>query len=290
MTATAHKVNPLAAVNRVLKHTEIKYLDRARARPFVKWAGGKRTLVPEIVKLLPAKFGHYWEPFVGGGAVFFALDSRIRKAHLSDVNIELILTYRIIHTQSKAMIDALRVHERKHNRRHYLHVRNTMHAEQDPVLLAARFVYLNKTCFNGLYRVNKQGRFNVPYGRYTNPTICDDTNLRAAADVLAKASLTVQSFDRITPKSGDLIYCDPPYDGTFTGYTGDGFTPDDHKALRDACRRWRTGGAHVIISNSDTGLIRRLYKGFTIHKVSAARHINSDGNGRGKTPELLIVG
>ena len=290
MTSTAHKVDPLAAVNRVLKHTEIEYLDRARARPVVKWAGGKRTLVPEIVKRLPPKFRHYWEPFVGGGAVFFALDSRIRTAHLSDVNLELILTYRLIHRQPEAVIEALRTHARKHNRRHYLHVRNTMHTEQDPVLLAARFVYLNKTCFNGLYRVNKAGKFNVPYGRYANPTICDDANIRAAADVLVKASLTVRPFDRISPKSGDLVYCDPPYDGTFTGYTGDGFTADDQKALRDACQQWRADGAHVIVSNSDTPLIRRLYKGFTLHALSAARSINSDVNGRGKTAELLIVG
>lgn len=289
MTATAHKVDPLAAFNRVLEHTEIEYLDRARARPVVKWAGGKRALIPEIVKRLPPKFRHYWEPFVGGGAVFFALDSRIRTAHLSDVNLELILTYRLIHRQPEDVINALRVHARKHNRRHYLHVRNTMHAEQDPVLLAARFLYLNKTCFNGLYRVNQQGRFNVPLGRHTNPTICDDVNIRAASEVLAKASLTVQPFDRIAPKSGDLVYCDPPYDGTFTGYTGDGFTADDQKALRDACQQWRTDGAHVIVSNSDTPLIRRLYKGFTLHAVSGARSINSDGNGRGKTAELLIV-
>ena len=165
----APKTDPLSAFNKVLKHTTVEYLDRPRAYPFVKWAGGKRSLIPEIIKVLPEKFGDYWEPFLGGGAVFFALDSRIRKAHLSDVNLELIITYRMIHARTDAVIEALQAHKRKHNRRHYLYVRNKMHDEQDPVLLAARFIYLNKTCFNGLYRVNKHGRFNVPIGRHTNP-------------------------------------------------------------------------------------------------------------------------
>ena len=160
----APKTDPLSAFNKVLKHTTVKYLDRPRAYPFVKWAGGKRSLVPEIVKVLPEQFGDYWEPFLGGGAVFFALDSRIRKAHLSDVTLDLIIAYRMIHARTDAVIEALQAHKRKHNRRHYLYVRNKMHDAQDPVLLAARFIYLNKTCFNGLYRVNKHGQFNVPIG------------------------------------------------------------------------------------------------------------------------------
>ena len=286
----ALKTDPLSAFNKVLKHTTVEYLDRPRAYPFVKWAGGKRSLIPEIIKVLPEKFGDYWEPFLGGGAVFFALDSRIRKAHLSDVNLELIIAYRMIHARTDAVIEALQAHKRKHNRRHYLYVRNKMHDEQDPVLLAARFIYLNKTCFNGLYRVNKHGRFNVPIGRHTNPTICDIENLRAVSDVLAKATFTAKSFDRIEPKAGDLVYCDPPYAGTFTGYTGEGFDADDQKALRDSCRQWRKAGAHVIVSNSDTESIKRLYRDFTRHTVSAPRSINSDGNGRGKGPQLLIVG
>ena len=290
MRATKKAVDPLAAFNQVLAHTTVEYLDRARAHPFVKWAGGKRTAIPEIVKVLPNTFGRYWEPFVGGGAVFFALDSRIRSASLSDVNLDLVLAYKMIQTRLDDVIQALQGHARKHSRAHYLRVRNRMHGEQDAVLLAARFLYLNRTCYNGLYRVNRSGRFNVPFGQYKNPMICDVENLTAASAVLSKATVQAQPFTAVAPKRGDLVYCDPPYDGTFTGYTGDGFTADDQKTLRDCCVQWRDKGANVVISNSDTDLVRRLYKSFTLHTVSAPCNINSDVNGRGKKPELLIVG
>ena len=242
--------------------------------------------------MLPETFKDYWEPFIGGGAAFFALDSRIRTAHLSDVNLDLMVTYKMVAARPRAVIEALREHESRHSRRHYKSVRDKMHDEQDPVLLAARFIYLNKTCFNGLYRVNQSGRFNVPIGRQSNPTICDDDSLEAASEVLEKAALNVRSFDddAVSPQAGDVVYCDPPYDGTFTAYTGNGFDAADQTKLRDCCRLWRDVGAHVIVSNSDTELIRGLYSEFTIHDVSAPRYINSDGNGRGKTRELLIVG
>ena len=281
--------DPLSAFNQILKHTTVEYLDRARAGPFVKWAGGKRALVPEIVKVLP-EFRDYWEPFLGGGAVFFALDSRIRKAHLSDINLELMLTYMMLFKRPEDVVKALRNHERKHNTRYYLRVRNKEHDEQDPVLVAARFIYLNKTCYNGLYRVNSRGRFNVPVGRYKKPLICDERNLMAVSKVLSQVTLKVYSFDKIKPKPGDLVYCDPPYDETFTGYTGAGFDENDQKALRDVCVQWRDSGVHVIASNSDTALVRRLYEGFTLHEVSARRYINSNSNGRGNVAELLIVG
>ena len=289
MSARRNATTPPAAFNRVLEHTSVKYLDRARAHPFIKWAGGKRAIIPDIFNVLPNTFGRYWEPFVGGGAVFFALDSRIRSASLSDVNLDLVITYKMIQTRPDDIIEALRVHARKHSRAHYARVRNKMHDEQDPVLLAARFVYLNKTCFNGLYRVNKSGRFNVPLGRHANPTICDGDNIRSASDVLAKATIAAQPFHTIEPRPGDLVYCDPPYAGTFTGYTGEGFSPVDQKALRDCCLLWRSAGVHVIVSNSNAELIQRLYKDFTLHPVSAPRSINSDGHGRGKTSDLLIV-
>ena len=150
--------DPLAAFNQVLRHTTVRYLDRARAHPFVKWAGGKRSLVREILKVLPETFGDYSEPFVGGGAVFFALDSRIREAHLSDISLDLMLTYKMVTTRPDAVVDALQGHSRVHSPKHYRHVRDKMHDTQDPVILAARFIYLNKTCFNGLYRVNRATR------------------------------------------------------------------------------------------------------------------------------------
>lgn len=282
--------DPLTGLNKVLGYTPRPHLSRERARPFVKWAGGKRALVPEIAKALPETFGTYWEPFLGGGAAFFALDSRITKAELSDANVELIITYQMVKTKCDELIAALREHATQHSRSHYRRVRDKQHGEQDPVLLASRFIYLNKTCFNGLYRVNKAGRFNVPIGRHKNPAISGAENLAAAAEVLSKARLRVLSFEKIAPQPDDVIYCDPPYDGTFTGYTGTGFSDDDQTALRDCCKKWREAGAHVIISNSDTEFVHDLYKDFTVRKVHSVRSINSDANGRGRTAELLLIG
>ena len=199
-------------------------LPRDRALPFLKWAGGKRALVPHISRLLPPTFNDYWEPFLGGGAVFFSLENRIRHAHLSDLNLDLIITCRMIQKNPEPIIALLERHSESHSRSHYHAVREE-HGEPDPVVLAARFVYLNKTCYNGLYRVNKSGKFNVPMGSYETPLICDAENLRAAARVLQKATLRARSFEdsRIAPQRGDVVYCDPPYDGTFTAYTDGGF-------------------------------------------------------------------
>ena len=282
--------DPLGAFNKVLGHTTIKYLDRARAYPFLKWVGGKRALVPEIVKVLPVQFNTYWEPFTGGGAVFFALDSRIRQAQLSDLNMDLMITYQVVKENPDGLIELLRQHEQSHAPKYYAKVRKAYNIEPDAVRLAAQFIYLNKTGFNGLYRVNKAGKFNVPCGSYKNPKICDEPNIRAVSKVLQTANLTSQSFADIEPQSGDLVYCDPPYDGTFTNYNGGGFTEDDQRELATACIQWRRQGVHVIASNSDTPLVRSIYRDFIVHEVSAPRNVSCNGNGRGKETELLIVG
>ena len=286
------ELRALPAFDKVLKHTTRHYLDRARANPFLKWAGGKRALIPEIVKVLPDEFNTYWEPFCGGGAVFFALDSRISKAWLSDSNTELMITYVMLKKNVDAVIDELKRHEEKHGKEYYLKIRKNGHTCEDPVKLAARFIYLNRTCFNGLYRVNKSGQFNVPIGSYVNPSICNEDNLRAAAEVLAKAVIKMCPFEKINPEAGDLVYCDPPYDETFTGYTGNGFDTADQTALRNRCLEWIDKGASVILSNSDTRLIRGLYdigEEFDVREVQAPRNINCKGNGRAKVVELLIV-
>lgn len=276
----------------IAEPTPIRYLDDcARAHPFVKWVGGKRMLVPEIIKRLPTHdFGTYWEPFVGGGAVFFALDSRIKKAVLSDTNLDLAITYQVIRNNLEGLLIALRKLAKRHSKDHYLRIRRETTTE-DEVWLAARFIYLNKTCYNGLYRVNRRNEFNVPMGSYRNPTICDEDNLRAASEVLTKASIRSQSFEKSSPRPGDLVYCDPPYHKTFTGYTENGFHMKDQERLRDACLEWQRAGAHIIVSNSDTSFIRDLYAdGFAIHQVYGRRSVNCRGSGRGPTPELLIVG
>ena len=265
----------------------IRYL--GRAYPFVKWAGGKRALVPYILQVLPEKFNTYYEPFLGGGAVFFGLDSLIQNAVLSDLNAELMLTYRMIQTSPDAVIEVLEEHQRKHSKAHYISTRKEGHCEQDSVKLAARFIYLNKSCYNGLYRVNKSNQFNVPMGAYKNPVICDRKNLLAVSKVLQKAILQVQSFDQITPSAGDLVYCDPPYDETFTQYTDKGFTSSDQRSLRKACDVWVKSGAYVIVSSSDTKFIRKIWKRYRLIEIKAARNISCKGNERTKVSELLII-
>ena len=277
---------------KILRHTQRPYLDKPPANPFVKWAGGKRSLIPEIAKRFPERIGTYWEPFVGGGAVYFTFADRVDRAILSDRNEELVIAYQVVKDKVDDLIEALRVHERGHrDERYYLRVR-----KQDPHLsleIAARFIYLNKTCFNGLYRVNKSGKFNVPKGRYKNPAICNEEGLRAASRALQKATIRVGDFERrVSPGAEDFIYCDPPYDDSFTGYQVGGFTPTDQERLRNAASTWGTAGARVMVSNSDTPLIRRLYgeKGqFELHEAEAPRLINNRPEGRGNAPELIIT-
>ncbi len=274
-----------------LYHPAQPCLDKARARPFLKWAGGKRTVVPEIAKRLPAQIeGTYWEPFVGGGAVFFALDGLIEAAQLSDVNSELALTYHVVKNAPETLIELLQRHAARHDKAYYLRVRQ-MTGRPSAVEVAARFIYLNKTCYNGLYRVNKKGRFNVPMGSYTNPTICDEDALLNASEVLQKASIRVRDFGKIGPSGGDFVYADPPYDGTFSGYDSNGFDEAAQRRLRDAALRWHNQGAAVMLSNADTALIRSLYgrPPFRLHEITAPRPINSDGNGRGAVDDLLIT-
>jgi len=275
----------------ILGHTPRPYLERARARPFLKCAGGKRAVVPEIAKRLPDNIeGTYWEPFLGGGAVFFSLDSRIRTAQLSDVNVELTLTYQVVRNNPDKLIELLEEHAARHGKTYYLRVRKAT-GTPTSAEVAARFIYLNKTCYNGLYRVNKQGRFNVPMGDYKNPTICDADGLRAASEVLRKATVRLGDFERVQPNDGDFVYADPPYDGTFAGYDAHGFDAADQRRLRDAALRWHRQGAAVMVSNADTQLIRTLYgqAPFVLHEITAARNINSDVNGRGAVGELLIT-
>lgn len=286
-------INDPSQLNSVLKKSDIKYLERACAYPFVKWAGGKRALVPEIVQVLPEKFNDYYEPFLGGGAVFFGLYSRIHKnVYLSDLNAELVLTFKIVQKFPNELIKMLKWHELQHSKnpkKHYSNVRDRGHAEQDAVKLASRFIYLNKTCYNGLYRVNKQGKFNVPMGSYKNPKICDETNLYCVSKVLENVDLKVQSFEAINPSSGDLVYCDPPYDGTFDQYTEMRFNQSDQDRLRKVCDNWCKQGAYVVVSSSDTDFIRKVWNGYKFVEIRASRNINSQSSGRGKVSELLIV-
>ena len=269
----------------------LPFEDEGRARPFLKWAGGKRTLIPDITRLLPTTVSTYWEPFLGGGAVFFALEGKVNQAFLSDVNTELALAYRVVQNRPEELIDRLRFHEARHQKNNYYYRVRKMTHSKDPVDVAARFIYLNKTCYNGLYRVNKDGKFNVPRGKYINPLICDEHNIRSASKALGKATVLIGDFAKVEPGEHDFIYCDPPYDGTFASYDAGGFGEKEQTRLRDAALKWCKIGAAVMISNADTPLIRSLYSGspFTLHRVSAPRPINCNGSGRGPAAELLIT-
>lgn len=282
------------------------------ARPFFKFAGGKRQLLPEIRKYIPSKFRRYFEPFVGGGAVFFDLaangrfqdtaDARIcsvcDNARLTDTNAEMIDTYLAVTRFLPAVLDALRAHTNDVD--HYYAVRAQKPESITLEARAARFLYLNKCGYNGLYRVNKSGGFNVPFGKYENPLICDTENLTAASAVLQKYA-TVKKCDFATAVStadqGDFVYCDPPYfpvskTANFTGYGADGFGPKDQERLRDVAIELIRRGVHVLLSNADVPEVRALYsdRAFVLERVEAKRAINRDANKRGAIGEMLIRG
>lgn len=267
------------------------------ARPFVKWPGGKRLLVPKILKLVPEDIKRYWEPFVGGGAVFFSIADQVERAFLGDSNKELMIAYEVVRDKVEELIEILQTHSHKHHRdsEYYYKVRQQHPSEETKdTIVAARLIYLNKTGFNGLYRVNNNGEFNVPKGKYDNPSICDESNLRAASRKLQPTSLlsSEKPFDKVVqPSLGDLVYCDPPYHGTFTGYQAGGFGEKDQICLRDAALMWIQLGAQVIVSNNDTRFIRELYSDkdiFKIRTVYSRRPINRNGKGRGAVPEIII--
>mgnify|MGYP005845627765 CR=1 FL=1 len=266
-----------------------------RPTPFVKWAGGKGQLVSRFLERFPPpdRCARYFEPFLGGGAVYLAL--RPRRAVLSDLNADLMNAWRVVRDDPEALMRALDSHV--YEREQYYQVRAQNPEELDPVARAARFVYLNKTCYNGLYRVNREGRFNVPFGRYARPPrFYDRENLLAISHLLRTADLRCAPFEEATADAaaGDFVYCDPPYDplsktSNFTSYTEGSFTRDDQQRLAAHVRELDRRGCLVAVSNSDTPEIRRLYQGFRIEQVATPRFINCKANGRTPVQELLIL-
>ncbi|HEX8228278.1 MAG TPA: DNA adenine methylase [Chloroflexia bacterium] len=269
----------------------------SEATPFVKWVGGKRGIIDSLVSRVPEKFGTYYEPFVGGGALFFSLNGRLTDAFLSDTNFELVITYNVIKKDPQSLIEQLEKHTKKHqqNAEEYYYKVRSQHNLKDPVAIAARFIYLNKTCYNGLYRVNKSGEFNVPIGRYTNPTIVQRENIMACSRVLQKSRVEYHEFDAIKPQHGDFVYFDPPYhptnDSSFTSYTKLDFSEHDQARLRDFALQLHKRGVHVMLSNSDTKFIRDLYsdRAFRIVTVQAPRNVNCKPTQRNSVSEVLIT-
>jgi len=262
------------------------------AKPFVKWAGGKRKLVPFLLRHAPKHFGSYHEPFVGGGALFYAL--RPAHAFLADANERLVRAYRGVRDDVEGVIH--RLHSYPHDYDFFMQLRKEDADAGVDADVAAWFIYLNKTGFNGLYRVNRKNEFNVPFGDQANPTICDEDNLRACARELKSARIEVDDFTGVLTRArpGDLVYFDPPYlplssSSSFVAYTKGGFGPEDHERLRDVALALKRRGVHVLLSNSAHPLVRELYgKHFAIEEVLAARAINSRGDRRGPIRELIV--
>jgi DNA adenine methylase len=263
------------------------------AKPFVKWAGGKRQLLDELTKGLP-DFHAYHEPFLGGGAFFFRLESenRIKKAYLCDSNRELINAYSFIRTQVFELMAELASPEYANNPVAYYKIRASNPTSK--VERAARFIYLNKTAFNGLYRVNSKGGFNVPFGKYENPRILDSENLLRVHRALQKDDLYCGDFTIVlkNARRGDLVYFDPPYHPisktSFTGYTKNSFYEKDQERLMRTYKALDSRGCYVILSNSYSEFISDLYAEFEPEVVYASRAINCKGDKRGKVRELIV--
>lgn len=272
-------------------------------KPFLKWAGGKTQLLDQFSPLFPKTFNDYYEPFVGSAAVFFFLfmqrvDGKLnyRYAYLSDINDELINTYMVVRNDLSPLIDLLRIHRQSHNKDYYYHIRSLIPDNLSVVERAARFIYLNKTCFNGLYRVNRSGQFNVPMGSYKNPQIFNERELGSVSIVLNSVSLSKSPYTDVLnhAKEGDFIYFDPPYyplskTSNFTSYSIDSFSEADQIELRDTFVKLDQLGCKVMLSNSWADFILDLYKGFNIIEVKAKRKINSDPEKRGKISELVVL-
>jgi DNA adenine methylase len=272
-------------------------------KPCLKWAGGKRQLLSEIKKQLPRDINNYtyYEPFIGAGAVFFELQPR--KAIINDVNSQLILTYMTIKNNVEELIQHLEKYKNKNDAECFYKIRNL---DRDIIEFnkltnvekSARLIFLNKTCFNGLYRVNSQGLFNVPYGRYKNPTICDENGLRQISNYFNNNEIEILNNDfEFAVKNVDknsFVYLDPPYHSpyktNFTGYVSNGFDEKEQERLRDLVIRLTNRGVKCLLSNSDTDYIRKLYNHnfFDIISVQAKRLINSNSSGRGNVNEVLI--
>jgi len=264
-----------------------------RAKPFLKWAGGKTDSVPTILDVLPDRISTYFEPMVGGGAVFFALADakRFDKCRLGDVNDDLMTCYGVIKHHVDDLIAMLQTWE--HSKARFAAIR----AESKGTLVyrAARMIYLNRTCFNGLYRVNRSGQFNVPFGRYTNPLICDADNLRRVAAALRDTWLVTGPYDVLNfAKPGDAVYFDPPYvpvskTSSFTQYGPNAFGTTEHVKLAQAFYDLAARGVSVALSNSDTEFVRILYGDYHVRELKVKRRINSKAANRGAVSELLVT-
>ena len=271
-------------------------------KPFVKWAGGKRQLIPILNQNLPESFGTYYEPFLGGGALLFHIltDKNGQKCSISDLNSDLVLAYTTIRDRIDALITSLKNHEKnyqKDSESYYYSIRESN--PRSEIEKTSRLIFLNRTCFNGLYRVNSKGKFNVPLGTYSNPNIVNEENIRAVSHILQSSRTVIKcrDFEAVLrdAKKGDLIYFDPPYQpvsatSNFTSYTTKDFTYDDLTRLAELCLKLDSRGCNVLLSNSDSQEVADIFakNPWKITRIAANRSINSNSKKRTGHFELLI--
>ena len=267
---------------------------------FLKWAGGKLQLIEQFENLFPHNFRNYYEPFIGSGAVFFYVKSKLKpnKVILSDTNEELINCFVVVRDKPSELVELLLNHRKKHSKEYYYSVRSMESSTLDSLDRAARLIYLNKTCFNGLYRVNSKGQFNVPFGDYENPSIFDRNTLFQASQLLQGVHLQVMTFEKVLDFAGkdDFVYFDPPYiplskTSSFTRYSKSDFSMMEQKRLSEVFRILDSRGCFVMLSNSDHALTRELYRHYEKNTVivRAKRMINSVGSRRGGINEVVVT-
>jgi DNA adenine methylase len=273
-------------------------MNKYPSKPVVKWAGGKTRMLDQLSKYFPCEYVNYHEPFMGGGAVFFYLfseiNSRKAKAYLSDSIEEIINLYRVIRDDVEMLITTAKNHI--YDEKYYYNLRSQNPAELCAVQRASRILYLNKTCFNGLYRVNSKGQFNVSFGDYNDPVIVNEESLRNASSAFQQAELSAGDFEMVLENAaaGDFVYLDPPYvplspTSSFTGYTAGSFGFADHRRLREVFGILQARGCYVMMSNSNTEFVRDLYRGCNTKTINATRAINSVATKRGAIKELVVL-
>lgn len=269
-------------------------------KPITKWVGGKRQLLPKLHSFMPEKYNRYYEPFIGGGALLFSLAPK--NAVINDFNADLINLYQIVKSNPKELLEQLDKHAANNTKEYYLAIRKLDRSDAinqlSDVEKAARILYMLKVDFNGLYRVNKKGEFNVPYGRYKNPKISDHETIMSVSNYFNQANVKIMQGDFANAvedaQTGDFVYFDPPYvpvnlTSSFTSYTSEGFNLKEQERLRDLFFTLDKRGVKVMLSNSDVPTVRELYKNANIHAVEANRFINSKSDKRGKVGEVIIT-
>lgn len=267
-------------------------------KPILKWVGGKRQLMPEIENRIPSEYKNYYEPFLGGASVLIALQPE--NAFVNDINPELINVYKQVKEHEEKLINSLKKH--KNESEYFYEIRSIdrdkkLYKNLNLIERASRIIFLNKTCYNGLYRVNSRGELNAPFGRYKNPLICDEKNIREISSFFNNSNIEFynEDFEVFLSRceNGDFVYLDPPYDpvsesSSFTGYSSGGFSRNDQKRLKKICDQLNEKGVYFLLSNSDTDFINELYKEYNIDKVNAKRNINSNGSKRGSVKEVMV--